>query len=41
MVIFKNFYIKNGSFRNFLKTKYTPNCTISKKILEGHAPEPP
>ena len=51
MVIFKKIYIyiKNGTFRNFLKSKFDPNIHRKRTKLHHfkqfsrgvHAPEPP
>ena len=44
----KKNYIKNGIFRNFLKSKFDPNIHQHTKLHHfkkfsrgGHAPEPP
>ena len=44
----KKIYIKNATFRNFLKSKFDPKIHQKrtklyhlKKFIGGHAPEPP
>ena len=48
MLIFKKIYIYNGTFRNYLKSKFVPNihqnasnCTILKKFSRGDMPSNP